>query len=183
MRRSALYILAVVQLLLPLAADSLALEVLYEYPEARIEAAFVFNFAKFVTWPEAAFPSPRSPLVLAVLDLEMYEAARDTLAGRTVQGHSLEIRMISRPDQIDGSHVLFIGSGAAARVEEFQPAMRGGPLLTIGAFDGFIDRGGMIELFKSERKIRFGVHLQTVRTAGLKISSEVLQLAAFVRGG
>lgn len=183
MRRCALYILAVAQLLLHLPVDCLAIEVPYEYPEARVEAAFVYNLAKFVTWPEAAFRSPRSPLVLAVLDPEMYEAARDMLAGRTVQGRSLEIRQIFRPDQLDGAHLLFIGTGEAARLEQILPALHGRPLLTVAAIDGFIDRGGMVELFKSERKIRFGVQLQTIRAAGLDISSEVLQLASFVRRG
>ena len=56
--------------------------------------AFVYNLAKFVTWPEAAFFSPRSPLVLAVLDPEMYAAASDMLSGRKVQGRPLEIRQI-----------------------------------------------------------------------------------------
>jgi hypothetical protein len=42
--------------------------------------------------------------------------------------------------------------------------------------------GGMIELFKKERKIRFGVRLDAVRKAGLEISSEVLGLASFVQG-
>ncbi len=182
MRHRILAILVALLLLPFFAADGLAIEVPYAYPEARIEAAFVYNLAKFVTWPEAAFSSPRSPLVLAVFDPEMYAAASDMLSGRKVQGRPLEIRQISRPDQLAGAHLLFVGTDEEAQLERLLPELSGQPLLTIGAFDGFIERGGMVELFKSERKIRFGVQLRRVRNARLDISSEVLQLASFVRG-
>jgi len=35
--------------------------------EYQIKAAFIFNFAKFVEWPAAAFPKTSSPIVVGVL--------------------------------------------------------------------------------------------------------------------
>jgi len=35
--------------------------------EYQIKAAFIFNFAKFVEWPTAAFPKASSPIVVGVL--------------------------------------------------------------------------------------------------------------------
>jgi len=183
MRRSALSILAAVLYLLPPAASGHALEVPYEYPQAQVEAAFVYNLARFVTWPEAAFRDERSPLVLAVLDPEFYAAARTMLEGRTVRGRALEVREISRPEQAIDAHILFLGSAATGRLQAFLPPLQGRPLLTVSSIDGFAARGGMVELFRTERKIRFGVELQTAQQAGLGISSEALQLASFVRGG
>jgi len=183
MRRCAHVILAVVLLMLPLVADGQALEVPYEYPEARVEAAFVYNLVRFVTWPATAFRDENSPLVLAVLDHRFYEAARAMLEGRMVRGRRVEVREITRPEQAFDAHVLFLGQAATGRVQEFLPPLQGRPLLTVGSIDGFVGRGGIVEIFKVERRIRFGVELQAAQRVGLGISSEALRLASFVREG
>ncbi len=35
--------------------------------EYQIKAAFLYNFAKFIEWPPAAFPSPNAAINLCVL--------------------------------------------------------------------------------------------------------------------
>jgi hypothetical protein len=182
MFQSGMKILAFVLLGAIVATDALALEVAYRYRETRVEAAFLFNFAKFVTWPETAFDNKRSPLVLALLDPERYLAAKESLAGRQVAGHVLEVRQVAGIDEALDSHLLFIGAAEASRMDEFLVAVADRPILTVSDIDGFAARGGMVELFKKERKIRFGVRLDAVRKAGLEISSEVLNLASFVQG-
>jgi hypothetical protein len=175
-------ILAVVLLVGIVATDSFALEVTYQYREPRVKAAFLFNLAKFVTWPESAFGNGRAPLVLAVLDPELYAAANESLAGRQVGGRDLKVRKVAGINDALDSHILFISAAEASRLDNLLAAVANRPILTVSDIDGFAARGGMVELFKEERKIRFGVQLATVRRAGLNISSEVLRLASFVQG-
>lgn len=37
------------------------------HSEYQVKAAFLFNFAKFVTWPPAAFSDPHAPIVIGIL--------------------------------------------------------------------------------------------------------------------
>jgi hypothetical protein len=175
-------ILAVVLLVGIVATDALALEVAYQYRESRVKAAYLFNFTKFVTWPETAFGNSRSPLVLAVFDPELYAAVSESLAGRQVGGRVLEVRKVAGIDEALDSHLLFIGAAEASRLDKLLAAVADRPILTVSDIGGFAARGGMVELFKEERKLRFGVRLPAVRKAGLNISSEVLRLASFVQG-
>jgi len=175
-------ILAAILLIVFVGTDALALEVVYRYQESRVEAAFLFNFSKFVTWPETSFDDKNSPMILAVFDAERYAAASESLAGRQVGGRVLEVRKIVDIDDALHSHLLFIGAAEAPRLDKYLAAVAGRPILTISDIEGFAARGGMVELFKRERKIRFGIQLAPVRTSGLYISSEVLRLASFVLG-
>lgn len=177
-----LKILAALLLVVILSADAWALEVTYRYRESRVEAAFLFNFAKFVTWPEMSFADRSTPLVLAVFDAERYAAASESLAGRKVGGRVLTIRKISALDEVHQAHLLFIGAADAPRLDQILKIVAGRPILTVSDIEDFAARGGMVELFKSERKIRFGVQLAVLRYSGLTMSSEVLRLASFVRG-
>jgi hypothetical protein len=112
----------------------------------------------------------------------LYAAASESLAGRQVGGKVLEVRKVARIDEALDSHLLFIGAAEAPRLDQHLAAVAGRPILTVSTIDGFAARGGMVEMFKRERKIRFGVRLDNVRKSGLNISSEVLSLASFVQG-
>ena len=57
----------------------------------------------------------------------------------------------------------------------------GEPVLTLGTVDGFIARGGMVEIVNGDDSLRFDVNLKTLRAAQLGVSSQVLRLARQVR--
>jgi hypothetical protein len=94
----------------------------------------------------------------------------------------LKVRKVAGLNEALDSHILFIGAAEAPRLDQHLAALAGRPILTVSTIEGFAARGGMVELFKRERKIRFGVHLDNTRKSGLNISSEVLRLASFVHG-
>lgn len=59
-------------------------------------------------------------------------------------------------------------------------SLKGTPVLTISDEKGFCARGGMIELFHDENKLRFNVNLREAVAARIKISSKLLSLARHV---
>jgi hypothetical protein len=56
-------------------------------------------------------------------------------------------------------------------------------VLTLGAVDGFLARGGMVELVVVDDALRFDVDLHALRDSGLVLSSHALKLARRVRDG
>jgi hypothetical protein len=146
--------------------------------EYRIKAAYIFNFAKFVSWPSAAFASPNAPIVIGILGKDPFGSELDqTIAGKTIERHPLQGKRLGDTDSIDGCHILFISEPDRKRLPEiFEKASRLS-ILTVGETDDFTDVGGMIRFFKYENNIRFEVDLVPVEAAGLKISSKLLQVA------
>src|SRR5229473_4994928 len=47
--------------------------------EYLIKAGFIYNFAKFVEWPSAAFAQPDSPIVIGVLGTDPFGNVLDRL--------------------------------------------------------------------------------------------------------
>src|SRR5256885_17263846 len=50
-----------------------------ESSEYLIKAGFIYNFAKFVEWPSAAFAQPDSPIVIGVLGTDPFGNVLDRL--------------------------------------------------------------------------------------------------------
>jgi hypothetical protein len=57
------------------------------------------------------------------------------------------------------------------------------PILTVGDDSRFLDEGGDIQLKIVAGRVRFEVNAAAASRVGLKISSQLLQLALAVRGG
>jgi hypothetical protein len=146
--------------------------------EYRIKAAYIFNFAKFVSWPSAAFASADAPIVIGILGKDPFGSELDqTIAGKTIERHPLKAKRLGETGAINGCHILFISDLDRIRLPEILEKASRLSILTVGETDDFTDIGGMIRFFKHDNNIRFEVDLVPVEAAGLKISSKLLQVA------
>jgi len=145
--------------------------------EYGLKAAFLFNFAKFVDWPPAAF-EPAAPFTLCVFGDDPFGAVLDsTVAGEAVAGRPIAVRRGTRIADLKGCHILFVSRAERGRLPEVLAAVRGGNALTVGESDGFLADGGMIRFYLEANKVRFAVNLAAVERSPLKISSKLLRLA------
>jgi hypothetical protein len=146
--------------------------------EYQLKAAFLFNFAKFVEWPEGAFSEPKAPLVIGVLGENPFgEHLERTVRGKTINGRPLTVRELHSPTEARDCHILFISNDEKPRLQKVFESLRGASVLTVGETEHFIDAGGMINFVLESGKIRFQVNDVAAKSARLKISSKLLSLA------
>jgi hypothetical protein len=152
-------------------------------PSAReylVKAAFLYNFAKFVEWPPAAFVSDTSPLTLCILGDDPFGKAIDTIEGKAVGRRRLAVHRTHTLARIDNCHILFVARSERARVDTILIKAGQKGVLTVSDLEGFADSGGMIGLIREGDKVRFEINLEAARQAGLVLSSKLLNLAKIV---
>ena len=149
--------------------------------EYIVKAAFLYNFAKFVEWPPAAFVSDTSPLTLCILGDDPFGQAIDAIEGKAAGRRRLTVRRTHTLAQIDNCHILFVARSERASVDTILTKAGQKGLLTVSDLEGFADSGGMIGLIREGNKIRFEINLEAARQAGLMISSKLLNLAKIVK--
>jgi hypothetical protein len=146
--------------------------------EYQLKAAYLFNFAKFVEWPDAAFSAPNSPLVIGVIGKNPFgDRLETTVRGKALNGHPLTVREIRAPDEITNCHILFISTSEQERLPQILKGLQNAPILTVGEMDHFIESGGMINFVWVDKTIHFQINDPVAKTAGLKIGSKLLGLA------
>jgi hypothetical protein len=146
--------------------------------EYRVKAAYLFNFIKFVEWPEEAFADPLAPIVIGIVGDDPFgDALPQVVVGKTVQGRDLVIRKYRLGEDLRGSHILFISESEKKRLPQLLSSLHGSFVLTVADLDGFLAEGGMIQLFSEQNRIRFAINVDAATRAKLKISSKLLSLA------
>jgi len=148
--------------------------------EYQLKAVFLFNFTKYVEWPAATFTDSQAPFVIGVLGDDPFGPALDeTVRGEKVNGRALVVRRYTAKEEIKDKdcQILFISQSEASRLEQIVAALKGRGVLTVGDFDKFTDRGGMIWLVTENNKIRLKINLEAAKAANLTISSNLLRAA------
>jgi YfiR/HmsC-like len=149
--------------------------------ENRLKAAVVSKFPQFVQWPDAALAG-RSTLDLCIAPPDPFGDELDELvSGETLNGRALVVRRVERARDVDGCQVLVLPRRPDGRHPLLATAATR-PILTIGDDESFLDAGGIVRLRVVGGRVRFEINAAAARTANLRISSQLLQLALNVRG-
>lgn len=145
--------------------------------EYQVKAAFLFNFAKFVEWPAAAFRNGQSPITICVIGDDPFGPLIDeTVKGQSFANRSFSVRRIKQIPRDDTCQIVFVGAAEQARTE-VGAAIRALPILTVGEDDTTSESSGIINFIIEEQKVRFDINLDAAERAGIKISSKLLKLA------
>jgi len=146
--------------------------------ETELKAAFLYNFAKFVTWPAEAFSSEKAPIQLGVFgDEEVTAKLKSLLTDKKAHGRSFEVKRISSPQEAKNYQIVFVTSSENRRAFQVLEATRRLPVLTVGESDQFLDLGGIINFVFEDTQLRFEINPEAAERVKLEISSNLLRLA------
>jgi hypothetical protein len=163
-----------VALQLPQAA---AAQASIEAARSRVEAAFLRNFARYVTWPTQAFEGDRSSWTVCVLGEDHFgDSLPDMLRGRVEQGRVFEIRRAEALESLPNCHILFVAIADPAQRRAVLRRMKDRPVLTVGNATDFLAEGGVIRLQPGER-MEMSVNLDQARSASLGIPTKLLEVS------
>jgi hypothetical protein len=163
-----------------------------KYKEYEVKAAFIFNFLKFTDWPEEKTAANNSQIIIGIIGEDPFGPATNVFKGKSIEEHKLlltrfegieQIKKMPEKeknkhlDAIKTCHLLFICQSEQKQLRDIIEIVRNSSVLTVADTDGFIEAGGIINLFTEENKIRFDINQVTAENTGLKIRSQLLRLA------
>jgi hypothetical protein len=107
--------------------------------------------------------------------------AERELQSRTSGGRHIEIRKLTITDISGVCHVVFISNAETKNTAGILTRTASTSALTIGEDEGFVQRGGMVNLVSHDANIHFEINTGAAERKHLIISSRLLTLAKIVR--
>jgi hypothetical protein len=149
--------------------------------EYQLKAAFLFNFAKFVEWPQTSFQNERAPITLCVFRYDPFGSSlSDVIRGKTINNRSLAARTINELPELKGCQLVFVSEREDRYLPEIVGSLKGASVLVVGESEGFADRGGAVQFFLENNKLRFAVNVDAVQRSRILVSSKLLSLARII---
>ncbi|MBN2019463.1 MAG: YfiR family protein [Sedimentisphaerales bacterium] len=163
-----------------------------KYKEYEVKAAFIYNFLKFVDWPEEKMSGDSNEIIIGIIGEDPFGSAADIFKGKTVEDRKVvvkrfetleHIKKMAEQDRneqlglIRKCHLLFVCPSEQKLASEITKLVEKDAVLTVGDNDRFIESGGMINLFIEDNRIRFDINLLASKKAGLEMRSQLVRLA------
>jgi hypothetical protein len=143
----------------------------------KLVVAYIFNFGKFVTWPQPKLTDD-AELNICVYGDESIDLPIDLLNSKTIQAHRIKTYWVARGKPIAHCHILYITESEAPYISRITREIGDNSILTISQIKGHSHSGDvLIELFYEQNKLRFNINLKAAKQKGLTISSRLLKLA------
>jgi YfiR/HmsC-like len=149
-----------------------------EASEQALKVAFIFNFAKFTTWPAAAFSDPAAPVTVCVVGKHDFGEAFQSIEGKSVGGRSVAVKYLTSYKSKDQCQVVYVASSEKSRLAKIVKVATETHALIVSDTDGFVDGGTIINMVRrGDDRIGFEINARVAGESGLKLSSKLLNLA------
>jgi uncharacterized protein DUF4154 len=153
-----------------------------KFTEYEVKSAYLFNFTKFVEWPQSAFKNDDSPYIIGIYKNDGFGVVlNNTIRGRIVNGRKVIIKYFNNPQEIKDCHILFFPKISKSELINVNRAIDRKPILTVGnGIEGFCETGGVINFSQQYSRYRFEINNDIALKARIKISSKLLVLAKII---
>ena len=165
--------------------------------EYQIKAAFLYNFIKFVDWPQGKTSDTNEPVVIGIIGNAPLENAFKPIEGKAhdVNGKPIVIKYFKSFEELMKSgenskdnlqkelevlrkcHLLFICSSEQKNLSQILDAVKDSYVLTVGEEADFLHSGGIINFVLEDEKVHFEINVAAANKAQLVIRSQLLRLA------
>lgn len=158
----------------------------FEYVEQKkveeytAKAAFIYNFTKFIEWPEN---QSAGEFQIAVLkDCPIIAPLEQIAASKRVNERKISVSVLKSEELPGNCHILFIPSSIGSdRLTEVLKYYSGKQTLIITEKKGMLSKGSSINFLIEDQKIRFEINRKSIEKAQLNVSSQLLKLAKSVQ--
>jgi len=148
--------------------------------EYKIKAAYLYNFTKFISWPENELET----FNICLIGKDPFGPIINPIEKRKVKNKSIRLYRIEVGEATQHCHIVYLSSftknldalSGALTIASLTPS------LTVGELKRFTQSGGMIAFFQKEGKVKLHINLKVLRDSGLDISAKLLEIAEVYYG-
>jgi hypothetical protein len=149
-----------------------------ERPVHEIHAAMLYNFIKYVQWPNETEPGE---FVVGVIgDENIFNTLKTWYDGKPKGNKKYSIRKLESAQDAAGCQVVYLGKSKNREFENVKTSTAGKSVLTITDGNGLGQKGSCINFKVIDGKLKFELNQGTLNSSNLKVSNQLSSMAILI---
>ncbi len=149
-----------------------------EKPIHEIHAQMMFNFIKYIQWPNEA---EAGDFVVGVMgDDEILATLKGWYDGKPKGAKKYVIKKLATADEAATCAVVYLGKGKNKEFDNIKTASMGKPILTITDSFNLGQKGSCINFKVIDGKLKFEMNQASITSSSLKVSSALTSMAIVI---
>jgi len=149
-----------------------------ERPTHEIHAAMLYNFIKYVQWPNEGEPGE---FVVGVIgDENVFNTLKAWYDGKAKGTKKYVIKKLSSAGEAENCQVVYVGKSKNKDFENIKTSVNGKSVLTITDGNGMGQKGSCINFKVIDGKLKFELNQAMVTGSNLKVSTQLSSMAILI---
>jgi hypothetical protein len=149
-----------------------------ERPTHEIHAAMLYNFIKYVQWPNE---TDAGEFVVGVMGEEkVFNTLKTWYDGKPKGTKKYVIKQLTSAAEAADCQVVYIGKSKNREFESVKNTVTGKSILTITDGNGLGQKGSCINFKVIDGKLKFELNQNVVNASNLKVSSQLTSMAIVI---
>lgn len=146
--------------------------------ENKVICAITSKIAKFTQKNNSEI----NPYTITVLNNQFGNLFTEMFKEIQVNDKDVQIFYIDDINQLQSSNVLFIFDTPIDELTKIFSLIKNKRILTISTMRGFAQRGGMVQIYSQNQKLKLKINLDSVKKEGIYVNSALLRIASIIQG-
>jgi len=148
-----------------------------EKPIHEIHAAMIYNFLKYIQWPDDG----GTDFVVGVLGEDnVFNTLKSYYDGKPKGSKKYAIKKLSDPSEAAFCAVVYIGKNKSKDFDNVRNAISGKSILTITDSFNIRKKGSCINFKVIDEKLKFEINQASMGGANLKVASQLSSMAILI---
>lgn len=148
--------------------------------EYKVKAAFLVNFARFISWPSNSFPSDLAPFTLCIAGDNPFGSAFSGIDGKIIKGRNTIVKKCNSLQQTEKCNLLYISTSKRNVLNQYLEYTSSKSIVTVSDINRSAYLGGTIEFVEKNGRLSFKINNSSAKAEGLNVDASLLDLAAEV---
>lgn len=149
-----------------------------ERPVHEVYSMMVFNFTKYVQWPDHA---ASGEFVIGVVgNTDIYNTLNGWYGGKPRGSKTYIIKKYNSVAEITDCHVLYIDRSKSGDFEALVDKIKGKGTLVITDKNGLGEKGSAINFKTVDNKLKFELNQKAIEASNLKVSGALSSMAILI---
>jgi hypothetical protein len=147
-------------------------------PIHEVYSMMVFNFTKYVQWPDHA---TSGEFVIGVVgNTDIYNTLNGWYGGKPRGSKTYIVKKFNSEAEITDCHVLYIDKSKSGEFESLNDKVKGKGTLVITDKNGLGEKGSGINFKTVDNKLKFELNQKAIEASNLKVSGALSSMAILI---
>jgi hypothetical protein len=147
-------------------------------PMHEVYSMMVFNFTRYVQWPDQA---GSGEFVIGVIgNNDVYKTLTEWYGGKPRGSKTYVIKKFNSASEVGDCHVLYIDKAKSGEFETANTKLKGKGTLVITDKNGLGEKGSAINFKTVDNKLKFELNQKAIEASNLKVSSSLSSMAILI---
>jgi hypothetical protein len=149
-----------------------------ERPLHEVHSMMVFNFTKYVQWPDHA---TSGEFVIGVVgNADIYNTLNGWYGGKPRGSKTYIIKRFNSASEVTDCHVLYIDKSKSNDFDAVNDKVKGKGTLVITDKSGLGEKGSGINFKTVDNKLKFELNQKAIEASNLKVSGALSSMAILI---